>query len=105
MPNYFAEYDTTVDFIDDEDFMKNHTKMPHGGMVVHSGETGGNGHIIEFSLKLDSNPEFTGSIMAAYARAAYRLAGQGIFGAKTVFDVPLSCLSESGRFDIIKELL
>ena len=105
MPNYFAEYDTTVNFIDNDEFYANHSGMPHGGMVLHSGRTGDNGHVMEFSLKLDSNPEFTGSVMAAYARAAYKMAADGLFGAKTVLDIPLRYLSEKDRFTLIKELL
>ena len=105
MPHYFADYDTTVSFIDTEEFLANHSKMPHGGMVLHSGSTGDNDHAMEFSLKLDSNPEFTGSIIAAYARAAYRMSKEGLFGAKTVFDVPLSYLALKDRFDLIKELM
>jgi len=105
MPDYFADYDTTVEFIDEAEFMRSHSKMPHGGMVMHTGKTGEHGHVVEFSLKLESNPEFTGSIMAAYARAAFRLAAEGVFGAKTVFDVPLSYIAEKNREDIIKTLL
>ena len=105
MPNYFADYDTTVHFIGEEQFKAEHSEMPHGGLVLHSGSTGGNGHVIEFSLKLDSNPEFTGSVMVAYARAAYRMAAEGLYGAKTVFDVPLSYLSAKDRSILIKELL
>ena len=105
MPYYFADYDTSVSFISSEEFKANHSKMPHGGSVIHSGRTGENGQLIEFSLKLGSNPEFTGSVMAAYARAAYRMAREGLFGAKTVFDVPLAYLSEKDRLTLIKELL
>jgi len=105
MPDYFANYDTTVQFIDEEELIANHSKMPHGGMVLHSGRTGANGHVMELSLKLDSNPEFTGSIMAAYVRAAYRMSREGAYGAKTVFDVPLSYISEKNVGDLIKELL
>jgi len=105
MPNYFADYDTTVTFVENDEFLANHTKMPHGGMVLRSGRTGENKHVMEFSLKLDSNPEFTGSIIAAYARAAYRMASEGIFGAKTVFDIPLAYLSEKDRTTLIKDLL
>jgi len=105
MPNYFADYDTTVDFIEKEEFIANHSKMPHGGMVLHSGTTGENKHVMEFSLKLDSNPEFTGSVMAAYARAAFRMAKEGNFGAKTVFDIPVSYLSIKERSTLIKDLL
>ena len=105
MPNYFADYDTVVHFIDDDEFIKNHKKMPHGGLVLHSGNTGENGHVMEFSLNLDSNPEFTGSIMAAYARAAHRMSREGLYGAKTVFDVPLTYLAEKDRATLIRELL
>ena len=105
MPNYFADYDTTVHFIEESELHASHSKMPHGGMVMHSGGTGDNGHVIEFSLKLDSNPEFTGSVMAAYARAAFRMAEEKSFGAKTVFDIPLSYLSPKDRSMLIKELL
>ena len=79
--------------------------MPHGGMVLRSGNTGENSHVMEFSLKLDSNPEFTASVLTACARAAFRLSREGLYGAKTVFDVPLSYLSEKDRFSLIKELL
>jgi len=105
MPHYFADYDTKVNFITAEEFLFNHSEMPHGGMVLHSGSTGDNNQVMEFSLKLDSNPEFTGSIMAAYARAAYRMSQEGLFGAKTVFDVPLSYLALKARLDLIKDLL
>ncbi|MCL2427278.1 MAG: diaminopimelate dehydrogenase [Oscillospiraceae bacterium] len=105
MPHYFADYDTTVNFITAEEFEANHTEMPHGGMVIRSGSTGENNQIMEFSLKLASNPEFTGSVIATYARAAYRMSREGIFGAKTVFDVPLSYLSQKVREQLIRELL
>ena len=105
MPYYFADYDTTVLFIEDEDFLANHSKMPHGGMVLRSGNTGENKQLIEFSLDLGSNPEFTGSIMTACARAAFRMAREKRFGAMTVFDVPLAYLSEKDRPALIKELL
>lgn len=106
MPNYFSDYDTSVKFISEEEFINNHCDMPHGGNVIRSGKTGdNNNHVVEFSLKLDSNPEFTGSILAAYARAAYRLAEDGSFGAKTVLDVPLSYLSEKDRLSLIKDIL
>lgn len=95
MPNYFSDYDTTVNFISEEELKKNHSKMAHGGFVIHSGSTnnGANNHVIEYSLKLDSNPEFTGSVLVAYARAAYRLAQKGEYGAKTVFDIAPAMLS------------
>ena len=90
MPNYFADYDTTVHFISEEELIRDHSGIPHGGFVIRSGKTGWNGenkHIIEYSLKLDSNPEFTTSVLIAYARAAYRLNKEGQSGAKTVFDI------------------
>ncbi len=95
MPNYFSDYDTTVNFISEEELKNNHSKMAHGGFVIHSGSTnnGTNNHIIEYSLKLDSNPEFTGSVLVAYARAAYRLTQKGEYGAKTVFDIAPAMLS------------
>jgi len=105
MPHYFVDYDTIVNFIDDEELKVRHSRMPHGGMVLHSGRTGENEHVVEFSLKLDSNPEFTGSVIAAYARAAFRLSAEGSFGAKTVYDVPLSYISPKSRDDLISELL
>jgi len=105
MPAYFADYDTTVNFISEEEFLKNHTKMPHGGMVLRSASTGESSQVMEFSLKLESNPEFTSSVMVAYARAAYKMAKEGLFGAKTVLDVPLSYISQSDRETLIKDLL
>ena len=106
MPNYFDEYNTTVTFLDEETFMKNHRTMPHGGMVFRSGQTGDhNKQIIEFKLTLDSNPEFTGSVITAYARAAYRLAKEGNHGVKTVFDIPLTYLAPQDRMSLIKGLL
>lgn len=93
MPNYFADYDTTVTFVSEEELKQNHSKMPHGGMVIRSGNTGDNNHVMEFSLKLDSNPEFTASVLTAYARAAVRLNREGRNGAMTVLDVPLSYLT------------
>jgi diaminopimelate dehydrogenase len=108
MPNYFADYDTTVNFIANDEFLVRHLAMPHGGMVLHSGATGGNSHTshtMEFSLKLDSNPEFTASVMVAYARAAFRMARDGHYGAKTVFDIPLIYLSVKDRADLIREQL
>ena len=96
MPNYFDEYDTTVTFITEEELKANHSKMPHGGFVIRTGETGceGNKHVIEYSLKLDSNPEFTGSVLVAYARAAYRLSQKGESGARSVFDIAPAMLSQ-----------
>ena len=95
MPNYFDEYETTVTFITEEELHRAHSKMPHGGFVIRSGETGneGNKHIIEYSLKLDSNPEFTASVLICYARAAYRLAKAGESGARSVFDIAPGLLS------------
>lgn len=96
MPNYFADYDTTVTFITEEELKKNHNKIPHGGFVIRCGKTGWNlenSHVIEYSLKLDSNPEFTSSVIAAYARAAYRMSKEGMTGCKTVFDIAPAYLS------------
>ena len=101
MPNYFADYDTTVHFITDEEMKRDHSGIPHGGFVLRSGVTGWekeNRHLIEYSLKLDSNPEFTASVIVAYARAACRLAAEGDSGCKTVFDIAPAYLSaKSGQ--------
>ena len=101
MPNYFADYDTTVYFISEEELNRDHSGIPHGGFVLRSGRTGWeaeNSHLIEYRLKLDSNPEFTSSVIIAYARAAYRLAKDGLSGAKTVFDiVPAYLSAKSGE--------
>ena len=107
MPNYFDEYDTTVTFITEEELKANHSKMPHGGFVIRTGETGreGNKHVIEYALKLDSNPEFTSSVLVAYARAAYRLSVQGDCGAKTVFDIAPALLSQKTPEQHRKEIL
>ena len=107
MPNYLDEYDTTVTFITEEELKKNHSKMPHGGFVIRSGETGteGNKHVIEYSLKLDSNPEFTASVLICYARAAYRLSKAGESGAKSVFDIAPAMLSQKTPEELRKELL
>ncbi|MGI6721580.1 MAG: diaminopimelate dehydrogenase [Anaerovoracaceae bacterium] len=108
MKNYFDEYDTTVHFIDEEEFNKNHMGMAHGGFVFRSGRTGVNkehNHIIEYSLKLDSNPEFTASVLAAYARAVARLAGEGVSGCKTVLDIPPAYLSTLSDEELRKNLL
>jgi len=105
MPHYFADYDTTVNFIDNEEMAANHSKMPHGGIVMHSGRTDDNEHVMEFSLRLQSNPEFTGAVMTACARAAHRFSREGAYGAKTVFDIPLRYLSPKDRADLIKDLL
>lgn len=107
MPNYFADYDTTVTFITEEELKENHSKMPHGGFVIRTGETGreGNKHVIEYSLKLDSNPEFTSSVLVAYARAAYRLSANGECGVKTVFDIAPALLSQKTPEQLRKEIL
>ena len=108
MPNYFADYDTTVHFISDEEFEANHSGMNHGGFVFRSGVTGFNNehkHIIEYSLKLDSNPEFTASVLIAYARAVYRLSQKGDFGCKTVFDIAPAQLSPLSGDELRAHLL
>ncbi len=107
MPNYFADYDTTVTFITEEELKANHSKMPHGGFVIRTGETGvsGNKNVIEYSLKLDSNPEFTSSVLVAYARAAYRLAAKGESGARSVFDIAPALLSQKTNEQLRKEIL
>ncbi len=108
MPNYFADYDTTVHFISQEELDRDHAGLPHGGFVIRSGVNGWNKEnqsIIEYNLKLDSNPEFTGSVLAAYARAAYRLNQEGTSGAKTVFDIAPSYLSAKSPEDLRSHLL
>ena len=108
MPNYFAEYDTTVHFISEEELKKNHSGIPHGGFVIRSGKTGWNqenNHVIEYSLKLDSNPEFTSCVIVAYARAAYRLRKEGQTGCKTVFDIAPAYLSSRSAEDLRAHLL
>ena len=106
MKNYFLEYDTIVHFITEEELKTNHSKMPHVGFVIHSGATSEkNKQVIEYSLKLDSNPEFTASVLVAYARAVYRLSLKGEYGAKTVLDIPPVLISPKTRQRIIKELL
>ena len=108
MPNYFADYDTTVHFISEEELRKNHSGIPHGGFVLRSGRTGWDGensHLIEYSLKLDSNPEFTSSVLAAYARAAYRLSKEGVSGCKTVFDIAPAYLSGKSGEELRKMML
>lgn len=103
MPKYFSDYDTTVHFISEEELLKNHSGMPHGGNVIHIGETGANNkHVVEYSVKLDSNPEFTGSILVSYARAAYRMNKRGDSGAKTVFDVAPSLISAKTSEELLK---
>ncbi len=108
MPNYFADYDTTVHFISEEELQKNHSGIPHGGFVIRSGKTGWNKentHIIEYSLKLDSNPEFTASVIVAYARACYKMSSEGQSGCKTVFDVAPSYLTMLSGEEIRKNML
>ena len=108
MPNYFADYDTTVHFISAEELKANHSGIPHGGFVIRCGKTGANGendHIIEYSLKLDSNPEFTSSVLIAYARAAYRLNKEGVSGGKTVFDIAPAYLTAQSGEELRKHLL
>ena len=108
MPNYFADYHTVVNFISEEEFDRNHQGLAHGGFVFRSGNTGKekeHKHIIEFSLKLDSNPEFTTHVMAAYARAAARMAREGQTGCKTVFDIPPAYLSEKSGEELRSSML
>ncbi len=108
MPNYFSDYDTTVNFISAEEMKRDHSGIPHGGMVIRSGKTGiskENTHIIEYSLKLDSNPEFTASVLVAYARAVVKMNAEGFIGCKTVFDIPPAYLSPKSNDELRKELL
>ncbi len=108
MPNYFSDYDTTVNFISQEELKEKHSGIPHGGFVIRSGKTGANlenNHIIEYSLKLDSNPEFTASVIVAYARAAYRMNNEGMSGAKTVFDVAPCYISPMSNEEMRRKLL
>lgn len=108
MPNYFADYDTTVHFISEEELKRDHSRIPHGGFVLRSGVTGWekeNSHLIEYSLKLDSNPEFTASVIVAYARAAYRLASEGQTGCKTVFDIAPAYLSAKSGEELRASML
>lgn len=108
MPNYFADYDTTVHFITAEELKRDHSGIPHGGFVIRTGKTGFDGennHVIEYSLKLDSNPEFTASVIVAYARAAVRLKNKGESGCKTVLDIPPALLSAESPEDLRARLL
>jgi len=106
MPNYFEPYNTVVHFISEEELKEKHSGMPHGGFVLRSGKTSnGTNQIAEFSLKLDSNPEFTGSVLVAYARAIYKMRQQGLTGAITVLDVPVSLLSTKTRDELLKQTL
>ncbi len=108
MPNYFADYDTTVNFITAEEMKRDHSGLPHGGVVIRSGKTGADdehNHVIEYSLKLDSNPEFTASVLVAFARAAARLNAEGASGCKTVFDIAPAYLSAQSHDEIIAHML
>ncbi|MCI7813931.1 MAG: diaminopimelate dehydrogenase [Lachnospiraceae bacterium] len=106
MPNYFSDYDTTVTFITEEELKEKHSRMPHGGFVIRTGKTAGDmTHVIEYSLKLDSNPEFTASVLVIYARAAYRMSKAGQVGAKSVLDVAPAQLSLKSAEELRKELL
>lgn len=108
MPNYFADYDTTVHFITEQEMKEKHSALPHGGFVIRSGKSGWNNensHIIEYSLKLDSNPEFTSGVLVACARAAYRMNSEGQAGCKTVFDIPPAYLTDMSDEEIRKNLL
>ena len=108
MPNYFDEYDTTVHFISQEELNRDHSGIPHGGFVIRSGKTGWNNensHVIEYSLKLDSNPEFTACVLTAFARAAFRLGRAGQAGCKTVFDIPPAALSPLSPEELRRQLL
>ena len=108
MPNYFADYDTIVHFISEEEMKTNHSGIPHGGFVFRTGATGWNGenkHVIEYSIKLDSNPEFTASVIVAYARAVARLSKEGQTGCKTVFDIAPAYLSQKSGEELRKNLL
>ncbi len=108
MPNYFADYDTTVHFITKEEMAANHSGIPHGGFVIRSGRTGKNlenKHIVEYSIKLDSNPEFTASVIVAYTRAVYKMSQEGQTGCKTVFDVAPAYLSPKSGDELRKNLL
>ena len=108
MPNYFVDYDTTVHFISEEELKRDHSGIPHGGFVLRSGKTGWDGensHLIEYSLKLDSNPEFTGSVLVAYARAAHRLSKKGECGARSVFDIAPAMLSQMSAEELRAHML
>ena len=104
MPYYFKDYETEVEFISEKE-MKKHKTKPHAGRVIRNGKTGENKHLLEFSLKLESNPEFTASILVAYARAVHMLYQDKQYGAKTVFEIPLYLLSNNDKEDLIKEVL
>ncbi|MBE6411705.1 MAG: diaminopimelate dehydrogenase [Opitutales bacterium] len=108
MPNYFADYDTIVNFISEEEFVRDHSTIPHGGMVIRTGKTGANKenqHLVEYRIKLDSNPEFTSSILVAYARASYKLNNEGVSGCKTVFDIAPAYLTSKSNEEIRATML
>ena len=108
MPNYFSDYDTTVHFITEEEMARDHAALPHGGFVICSGKTGWNlenQHVIEYSLKLDSNPEFTSSVIVACARAAYRMKQEGMSGCKTILDIPPAYMSSMSGEELRKHML
>ncbi len=108
MPNYFADYDTTVNFITEDELREKHSGIPHGGFVIRTGKTGKNGehsHVIEYSLKLDSNPEFTASVIVAYARAIARMAREGAVGCRSVFDIPPAYLSNKSSLELMTSIL
>lgn len=105
MPNYFSDYDTTVHFISAEELAEKHAGLPHGGFVLRSGNTGDNSHLIEFSLDLDSNPEFTASVLTAVARAVHRMNKEGLTGARTIFDIPVSYLSPKSQEELLSTML
>ena len=105
MPNYFADYDTTVTFLSEEELLRDHGALPHGGRVIRTGRTGDNRHVLSFSLQLDSNPEFTASVLLACARAAIRMNGRNIFGCRTMLDVPPADLSPLSGEELRAHLL
>ena len=108
MPNYFDEYDTTVHFISEEELLRDHKGIPHGGFVISTGKTGWdkeNTHVLEYRLKLDSNPEFTSSVLAACARAALRMNREGLTGCKTILDIPPAYLSAKSGEELRRTLL
>ncbi len=105
MPNYFSDYDTTVHFITAEEMKKNHSGLPHGGCVIRTGQTANCKHVIEYNIKLESNPEFTSSVLVAFARAAYKLNKEGQSGAKTIFDIPPAYLSAKSGEELRKTML
>ena len=107
MPNYFADYETTISFVSEEELAADHSRMPHGGFVIRQGRTGqaGSSQTIEYGLKLESNPEFTSSVLVSYARAVHRLSQQGVSGAQTVFDIPPGLLSPKTPAELRAQLL